>query len=295
MLELTALALVGGILRISPALAWVVVGDCLTQRCGRFNLGLEGIVPCGAVAALIVAEHTGEAWAGVLGGMAAGSVLALLFALCCALPRVSELAVGIAFLVGGIALARFAGDPFVTTPAPTLPSIDLAEALGMPGMRSAFEVSLLLPLALLLAFALAWALRNTRWGMLLSAAGGKGGDRALLSVGVKAEAVRVVATMAGGACAGVGGVALVMFYPGGWSDSLADGVGISALLLVFLSRSRPLLSFVAALAFSALASAGLALQASMGSDVHHVLNSMPYAAILVALLLPIGLSRRGRA
>lgn len=292
--ELLLAALVGGVLRISPALAWAAVGDCLAQRSGRFNIGIEGIVPCGAVAALAAADAAGGAAAGVAGGALAGAVLGLAFALCCALPRVNELAVGIAFLVGGTALARFAGGPLTGLPVPELAAFDLAALFGSGGARGTYEVSVLLPLALLLALALAWMLANTRAGMLLCAAGGANGDAALAAVGVRAERLRVLAVSAGGACAGIGGASLVMFYPRGWSDHLADGVGISALVLVFLARSRPVAAFVAALAFSAIASAGLALQAALGSEAHHFLNALPYAAVLLALMLPAALAARGR-
>lgn len=292
--ELLLAALLGGVLRISPALAWVAVGDCLSQRSGRFNIGLEGIVPCGAVAALAAADAGGGAAAGVAGAALAGCVLGLAFALCCALPRVNELAVGIAFLVGGTALARFAGGPFTALPVPEVAAVDLAALFGAAWSRGTFEVSALLPLALVLALALAWALANTRAGVLLGAAGGAGGDAALAAVGASAERLRVLAVSAGGACAGVGGASLVMFYPRGWSDHLADGVGISALVLVFLARSRPVVAFVAALAFSAVASAGLVLQTALGSQAHHFLNALPYAAVLLALLVPAAAAARGR-
>ena len=278
MIDLVVMSLVGGMFRVSPALVWVVIGDCLTQKCGRFNIGIEGMVPCGAVGAAIAADISGSGLMGLLGGAAAGAILGCAIALCCALPRVSELAVGISFLIGGTALARYVGNKYTSLPAPELPVLSL-------GSGSALEISPLLPIAALLAFFLAWMFKSTKWGMILTAAGEKNGDAVLGSVGASAKLVRLVATTVGGAFAGVGGASLLMFYPRGWSDHLADGIGISALVLVFLARSRPVHALFAALAYAAITSAGLALQIYFGSDAHHVLNVLPYLAIFLVLSL----------
>ncbi|HCO43984.1 MAG TPA: ABC transporter permease, partial [Gammaproteobacteria bacterium] len=44
--------------------------------------------------------------------------------------------------------------------------------------------------------------------------------------------VRVLATAAGGACAGIGGAYLSLVYPGSWSEGLSSGQGIMAVALV---------------------------------------------------------------
>ena len=276
MLELGLLALVGGLLRISPALAWAVVGDCLTQRCGRFNLGLEGIIPCGAVAALALAHTSGSAWLGLAGAAAAGGILALAFSLCCSLPRVNDLAAGIAFLVGGVALAQFAGSAYVTVPVLPLPQIDLALMFGWSVSRGTLQVSVLLPAVVMLALMLAWFLRYTRIGLLITAAGCPGGVKSLRVIGVNPATVRLLSTTVGGACGGIGGATLVMFYPGGWSDHLATGAGITAVTLVFIVRTRPILALLVTFVFAALAALGLALQATWGTGNYHLLNALPF-------------------
>lgn len=275
-----ALALVGGVLRISPALVWAAVGDCLTQRCGHFNLGLEGIVACGAVVAVLVAGISGQPWLGVVAAAAAGSALAVVFCLCCMLPGVNQLAVGIALLIAGVALARFVGEGLAAAPTVLLPVFKLA------GDRQAvLQFSALLPLGVGLAVGFAWALRTTRLGLLITAAGSAGADGGMRVVGLRPWLVRTAATAVGGACGGVGGACLGLFYPGGWSDQLATGIGIMALTLAFLARARPMLALLAALAFAALAALGPALQVVLGTGNYHLLNSLPYVVALVVLVL----------
>lgn len=281
--QLIALALGGGILRISPIFVWAMVGDCLTQRSGHFNLGLEGIIACSAMTAVLVAGISGSPWVGVVAAAGCGAVLALVFALCCLVTRVSELGVGIAMLVGGVALARFAGSGLTYEPTTLLPTFGSGE--------NAFAISVMLPLGLLLGGVVAWVFAATRLGLLIDAVGDRQAADGLRLLGIRTRVVRIAATMFGGGCGGIGGACLGLYYPGGWSDYLAAGVGITALTLVFLVRARPLWALVAALLFAALAAVGPALQVTFGTSTYHLFNALPYLLALGAL---IGSSRARR-
>ena len=45
------IALLGGALRVSTPFMFVALGECLTEKSGRVNLGLEGTLVLGAVSA----------------------------------------------------------------------------------------------------------------------------------------------------------------------------------------------------------------------------------------------------
>jgi len=70
------LAVIGGALRVSPPYLFVSLGECLTEKSGRVNLGLEGTLIMGAMSAYGVSYLTGSPWLGVLaaGGVAWCSV-----------------------------------------------------------------------------------------------------------------------------------------------------------------------------------------------------------------------------
>ena len=63
-------AILGGALRVSTPFLFVSLGEALTERAGRINLGLEGTMVFGAMSGYAIAYHSGSAWLGVL---AAGS------------------------------------------------------------------------------------------------------------------------------------------------------------------------------------------------------------------------------
>ncbi len=72
-----------------------------------------------------VSYHTGSPWLGVLAAGVAGSCLGAMHGSICGLPRVNDVAVGIAMMLFGIGVAFFFGKPYIQPTAPRLPSIPL--------------------------------------------------------------------------------------------------------------------------------------------------------------------------
>src|ERR1700754_782861 len=114
------IGVIGGALRVSTPFLFVSLGECLTEKSGRINLGLEGILVMGAMSGYGVSYLTGSPWLGVLVAGCAGLCLGLLHGLVCGLPRVTDIAVGIGLILLGAGLAFFLGKPFVQPKAPTL-------------------------------------------------------------------------------------------------------------------------------------------------------------------------------
>jgi len=90
--------IVGGGLRVGVPFLFVSLGECLTEKSGRINLGLEGVLVLSAMASFGGAYLTGSAWMGVLAGAVAGGLLAALHGLLCSLDGVNDVATGIAEL-----------------------------------------------------------------------------------------------------------------------------------------------------------------------------------------------------
>src|SRR5512138_571705 len=95
------LAVLGGAIRVSTPFLFVSLGECITERSGRINLGLEGILVMGAMCAYAVSYLTGSPWLGVLAGGGSGALLGIIHATICGLPRVNDIAVGIALMLFG--------------------------------------------------------------------------------------------------------------------------------------------------------------------------------------------------
>src|ERR1700712_5020786 len=118
-------AIIGGPLRGSTPFMFVALGECLTEKSGRVNLGLEGTLVLGAMSAYAISYHTGSPWLGVLAAGIAGSALGAMHGFICKLPRVNDVAIGIAMMLFGTGIAFFFGKAYIQPTAPRLGSIAL--------------------------------------------------------------------------------------------------------------------------------------------------------------------------
>jgi general nucleoside transport system permease protein len=275
--------LIGGALRVGVPFLFVSLGECLTEKSGRINLGLEGVLVLSAMAAFGGSYLSGSAWIGVLSAAVAGAALASLHGVLCSLPRVNDVATGIALMLLGTGLAFYWGKPLIQPQAPQIPALPLGNWSDLSAVRAALQVNALLIPGLILAVALWWGFANTRFGLLLRMAGDSA--NAARALGYSVHRIRIAATMAGGAIAGIGGASLTLFYPGSWNEGISSGQGLIAVALVIFARWSPLRCIGAAALFGAAGAIGPALQSVGVGWGYHLFNTVPYALTLLILVL----------
>ena len=276
------LAILGGAIRISTPFLFVSLGECITEKSGRINLGLEGILVMGAMSAYGIALVSGSPWLGVLVAALVGLALGGLHAAICQLPRVNDIATGIGLMLFATGLAFFLGKPLIQPKAPNLGAIDLGWWSEVPQVHQALQVNYLFLVGIALAFAMAWALRNTRWGLIVRLAGES--VDAALAMGVSVNLVRFVATSIGGAFAGVGGAFLSLYYPGSWNEGLSSGQGLMAVALVIFARWEPVRCLWASLLFGAAGAISPALQSVGVTQGYYLFNAAPYVLTLALMI-----------
>lgn len=276
------IAVLGGAIRVGTPFLFVSLGECLTEKSGRINLGLEGTLIMGAMAGYGISYVSGSAWLGVLAAGGTGVLLGLLHALLCQQPRVNDIAVGIALMILGTGMAFFIGKPLIQPTAPHLPSLSLGMWSTNPALRSALEINALFIVGVLLAPAIAWFFRSTRWGLAIRTVGES--DDAARAMGLNIDRVRMLATMAGGFLAGVGGAFLSLYYPGGWSEGLSSGQGLMAVALVIFARWDPMRCLYASLLFGGAGALGPSLQTIGVSWGYYLFNAAPYMLTLILMI-----------
>jgi simple sugar transport system permease protein len=283
------LAMFAGAIRVSTPFLFVSLGECLTEKSGRINLGLEGTLVFGAMTAYALSYQTGNPWIGVLFAGIAGSCFGAFHGFVCKLPRVNDVAIGIAMMLFGTGLAFFFGKPYIQPTAPRLPSIDLGFWAESPQVKNALQVNPLFFVGIVIAVVLWWAFRNTRWGLIVRMTGDS--SATARAMGYSVDMVRLLATTVGGFLAGVGGAFLSLYYPGSWNEGLSSGQGLMAVALVIFARWNPLACFVAALLFGGAGAIGPALQSVGISQGYHFFNAAPYILTLVIMILSISPKR----
>jgi len=275
-------AVLGGAIRVGTPFLMVSLAECITEKSGRINLGLEGVLVFSAMAGFGGAYLSGSVWLGVLAAGASGALLALLHGLVCSLPRVNDIAAGIALMLLGSGLAFYLGKGLIQPQAPQIPAIALGEWSSSAQVRSALQINLLFPIGMALAVLLAWGLRCTRFGLVLRMAGDS--SDAARALGYSVNAIRIAATTLGGFVAGLGGASLSLYYPGSWNEGLSSGQGLIAVALVIFARWSPLRCLWAALLFGGAGALGPALQSVGISEGYYLFNAMPYVLTLLILV-----------
>jgi ABC-type uncharacterized transport system permease subunit len=275
--------ILGGALRVGAPFLFVSLGECLTEKSGRINLGLEGVLVLSAMSAFGASYLSGSAWVGVIAAAATGGLLATLHGLLCSLPRVNDIATGIALMLLGMGLAFYLGKPLIQPQAPQLPAIALGNWSDSAAVRSALQLNALVPLGLAIAVTLWWAFANTRAGLLVRMAGDSAD--AARALGYSVSFIRTAATAAGGMIAGLGGASLTLFYPGSWNEGISSGQGLIAVALVIFARWSPLRCVGAALMFGGAGAIGPALQSIGIGWGYHLFNIAPYVLTLLILVI----------
>jgi ABC-type uncharacterized transport system permease subunit len=276
------LAILAGAIRVSTPFIFVSLGETITERSGRINLGLEGTLVFGAMTAYAVAVMSGSPYIGVLAAMATGAIFGLVHGFICKFPKVNDIAIGIAMMQFGLGLAFFLGKPFIQPVAPRLPSISLGGWSDLPQVQSALTINVLFIVGGLLALALWWAFRNTRLGLILRVVGDS--SDAARAMGLNPDTVRLLATAAGGALAAIGGAYLSLYYPGSWNEGISSGQGLMAVALVIFARWNPIGCFLAALLFGGAGALGPALQSVGVTQGYYLFYAAPYVLTLAILI-----------
>jgi simple sugar transport system permease protein len=303
-LWMLVVAILGGAIRVGTPFLYISLGECITERAGRVNLGLEGTLLMGAVTAYAVSCKTpalapaNEAltliapWLGVVAAGLVGAFMGALHAVICNRPRVNSVAVGIAMMIFGMGVAFFLGKPFIQPIAEKLPDIPFGNWAAQEQLRNALRVNVLFLIGIALAPLLAWMLRSTRWGLTIRLAGEN--EDAAAAMGYSVPRIRIVATAAGGVLAAVGGSYLSLYYPGSWSEQISSGQGLMAVALVIFARWNPINCLWASLLFGGVGSLGLALQGQnlITAAPAYLFNAAPY---ILTLAIMIAFSSRARA
>ena len=276
------IAMLGGAIRVSTPFLFVSLGECLTERSGSINLGLEGTLVFGAMAGYALAYESNSAWVGVGAAATAGALFGLFHGWICRFKGVNDIAMGIALMLLGIGLAFFFGKPYIQPVAPDLPSIPFGWWSDIPQVQAALEVNALFLLGVALAFAMAWMFRNTAVGLRIRVVGDS--SDAARAIGLSPDRVRLWSTAAGGAFAGVAGAYLSLYYPGSWNEGLSSGQGLMAVALVIFARWNPVMCLFAALLFGAAGALGPALQTVGFTSGYYLFFAAPYVLTLALLI-----------
>lgn len=277
--------ILAGTLAAATPLILAGMGELVTERSGVLNLGVEGMMLIGAIAAFAVQAQTGCPTAIALCiGALAGMLAALLFAILALSLAVHQAACGLAMTIFGVGLSAFIGKNYSNFNLPGMPVIKWPLLSDLPGVGPIlFQQTFMVYLALVIFGVTWWVLAKTRTGLIIKAVGES--PESAHALGYPVLAIRYLATLFGGLMAGLAGAYLSTVYTPLWVDNLVAGRGWIAIALVVFATWRPLRLLLGAYLFGGVTLLQFHAQA-LGLNVpNELLAALPYAATIVVLVL----------
>lgn len=283
MSELT-IAILAATIAAGTPLVFAALGELIVEKSGVLNLGVEGMMLVGAIAGFATAISSGSLVLGVLAGMAAGAALSFLFAILTLKLMANQVASGLALTLFGVGLASFVGKPFESATLTTVGPLAIPWLSKIPLVGPIlFTQHVLVYVSWALFAAMSWFLTRSRAGLVLRAVGES--PESAHSIGYPVIRIRFVATLFGGAMAGLGGAFLSEFYAPLWAEGLVAGRGWIALALVVFATWRPARVIAGAYLFGGVTIAQFFAQGAGIEIATQLLSALPYIATIVVLVI----------
>ncbi|MDE3011516.1 MAG: ABC transporter permease [Pseudomonadota bacterium] len=274
-----------GTLGAATPLVLAGLGELVAEKAGVMNLGVEGMMLIGAIAAFAAAVASdGSVTAGLLAGMLAGVLAASLFALLALSLAANQAACGLALTIFGVGLSAFIGQSYVSHSLAGLPALPLPGLSQIPWLGPIlFRQDPVVYLAFLLYVAVAWVLARTRIGLILRAVGES--PEAAHAIGYPVLGIRWAATLTGGAFAGLAGAYLSTVYTPLWVQNMTAGRGWISVALVVFATWKPTRLLLGACLFGGVTILQFHAQ-GLGLDLPvELLAALPYLATVIVLVL----------
>lgn len=276
-------------IRLATPMIFAALGGMFSERSGVINIALEGLMLAGAFTAAVVTYEMQNPYFGFLCGMAAGGVLALIFAVTVIKFEADQVVagVGINILMLGV------------------PALLSSAMYDSAGSTEQIPKQFLLPeifglnIASILAFALVpicwYVLYKTPFGLRIRAVGEN--PEAADAAGVKVQTMRYTGVILSGILAAAGGAYLSIGQSSFFTRGMSAGKGYIALAALILAKWRPVQVFIACLFFGFTEAMAIQIQGSSwakigGEDIPvQFIEMLPYILTIIVLAGFIGLSK----
>lgn len=279
-------------------------GEIMTEKSGNLNLGVPGIMYMGGIGGLISAffyERAVETPNGLVGliisfvcaffcAAIGGFIYSFLTITLKANQNVAGLAlttfgVGLGNFYGG-SLARMAGGvgqiSVATTGAAYRAKIPFVSKIPVIG-DLLFNYGFLTYLAIIIAVALAYFLKNTRTGLNLRAVGEN--PATADAAGINVTRYKYVATCIGAGICGLGGLYFVMEYAGGtWTNNGFGDRGWLAVALVIFAMWKPVNAIWGSILFGGLYILYLYIP-GLNRSMQELFKMLPYVVTVIVLVV----------
>ena len=271
----------------ASVLMLVALGGCFSEHSGVINLGLEGIMVIGALGGALAMRYMANlppflmVIVVLLCAIAAGVVYSALLAVACINFKADQTIVGTALNLLATAIAVVLAKNFSDSGSAKLNYTNKPFLFSIGGL----ELSIFVPLGIILLIISYVVLYKTRFGLRLRACGEH--PQAADSVGINVYKMRYAGVVISGALGAIGGMAYIVPPVQTWNFEVGvAGAGFLAMAVMIFGQWKPFNIFGAAMFFAVFKSLANIADSTFLAQLHwssNIYNMMPFVASMVIL------------
>ena len=285
--------------RLGVPLLIASLGEIFAQRSGMINIGIEGYVTIGALAAYTGALATGNPWLGVFFAIMAGWLLSMVHAYLSIKLGADQIIAGIGIWISGVGLANFINRQFISEAPGTnmlsmtttsfspvqIPGLGHIPVLGPILLKQIilFYVSIGIFIAAIIVF------KRTTFGLKIKMAGEN--PLAVDDAGISVSRIRTSCVGICGALAGMAGAALSVGIMDRFVEDMSAGRGFIALAIVIVAGWEPARAVWGVLMFAGVSALQIRFQLEGIPIPFPFMMMLPY---LFAIVIVVGVIKKAR-
>ncbi len=278
-------------IRMATPIIFAALAALICNRAGMFNMGVEGMILCSALGAVIFAHYGGSVWIGLIGGIIVGLATGLFIAFASLTGKADLYLTCIAYNLmasGGTVFVMYllTGEKSTTSGAfrsYQIPAINIPIIKDIPVIgRILSGQSMLTYLAVLSIIFMWFLLKRTRIGLRIRAVGEN--PKAAESVGISVNKIGYIAFALCGVFSGLSGAFMSMSWVTFFMREMVNGRGYIGLSAQNMANGEPVGSALASLLFGFTDALGTTLQNQTDFPVEF-LEMLPYLATIFAIII----------
>ena len=290
-LSLFSIGLFQNTLRTATPVVLAALGVLMTDHVGIMNIGMDGMMLCGAFFAVLGSAMLGSWVGGLACALACGLLLGLFFGVFVVKFKSDEYIIGVALNIfaGGLTIfllrtifgvaGAFRGT--AEMPIYGLPKIDIPLIQDIPILGDLLSGNTILVYASWILVILSYILiYKTPLGFWMRAAGEH--PESLRAAGKSPEKMKYLASILCGLFSGLAGAHLSLGYLTMFTENMSADRGFIAVACVIFGMSNPPKVFLAALLFGFIDALGMRVQSFNISS--YITSMMPYVVTVVMMV-----------
>ena len=293
-LSVFSIGLFQNTLRTATPVVLAGLGVLMTDHVGIMNIGMDGMMLCGAFFAVLGSCFLGSCVGGLALALAIGALLGAFFGLFVIKFKSDEYIIGVALNIfaGGLTVfllrtifrvtGAFSGT--AELPIHSMPTVHIPLIQDIPVLGDLLSGNTLLVYVSWIMVILSYVLiYRTPLGFWMRAAGEN--PEALRAAGQSPERMKYLASILCGLFSGLAGTNLSLGYLTMFTENMSASRGFIAVACVIFGGSNPLWMFLAALLFGFIDALGLRVQSFNISS--NLTSLAPYLATVVMMVVVV--------